>query len=154
MGFFSRRRKREGAIPPASDEPESLGSFARSEDQPVVGKQVSGAEFTGFGDAAGMAGGLAALNQLGPMIQNAMESGNVQVSIDQPRQIDASGTGLGDEIKEIMRRHGIDPDGGQSASINAADYGGMQQEMLAALARHGIDPGASGTSLDFGGENK
>jgi hypothetical protein len=154
MGFFSRRRQRESAVPPSSDEAQPLGSFASGENQPVVGQQVSGAEFGGFTGAPGMAEGLAALSQLGPMIEQAMKTGSPQVSVGEPQEIDASSSALGDEIKEIMRRHGIDPDGGQSASINAADYEGMQQEMLAALARHGIDPGASGSSLDFGGGQK
>jgi hypothetical protein len=150
MGFFSRRRQRESAVPPAETQPsEALGSFASSEDQPVVGSQVSGAEFGDFGGTPGMTEGLAALNQLGPMIQQAMASGNVQVSVGEPQTVDAAGTDLGAEIKEIMRRNGIDPDSGQ-ASVNAADYGEMQKQMLEALSRHGIDPGASGTSLNFG----
>jgi hypothetical protein len=63
--------------------------------------------------------------------------------------IDMRGTGLREEILGIMQQHGIDAESGTARNVDAAVYGDMQQELLAALARHGIDPGASGTSLNF-----
>ena len=157
MGLFKRRRKRESPTPASeavAKPAEPLGSFADPEGQPVVGGQVSGAELGGFGAQPGMAEGLAALSQLGPMVQRAMASGNIQVSVGEPQTVDARGGDLGAELKEIMRSHGIDPESGATGNVDASAYGEMQKQMLEALARHGIDPGASGTTLDFGGGEK
>jgi hypothetical protein len=147
--FFRRRRERESAIPPSAqvEEPSAaLGSFANPEGQPVVGGQVGGGspELQGV---AGMADGLEALAQLGPMIQRAMAQGNVQIEHGGSQAIDMRGTGLREEILGIMRQHGIDAESGTAAgSIDASAYGDMQQQILAALARHGVDPGAGGSA--------
>jgi septum formation topological specificity factor MinE len=57
---------------------------------------------------------------------------------------------LREEIVEIMKRHGIDPDSAsvQGAQINAASMPGMQAEMLEALKRHGIDAGDASIQID------
>jgi hypothetical protein len=128
--FFRRRRERESAIPPsatAAEPSEALGSFASPEGQPVVGRQVD----------------------LGQTIENAIAQGNVQIEHGGSQTIDMRGTGLREEILEIMRQHGIDAESGAVESVDASAYGDMQQQILAALARHGIDPGASGTGIDF-----
>jgi hypothetical protein len=156
--FFRRRRERESALPPAAgaDQPaESLGSFASAEGRPVVGQQLGGAQFdpTAFGGDPGLADGLAALSQLGPMIQKAIAEGNVQIEHGGSQTIDMRGTGLREEILGIMQAHGIDAESG-SASVDASSYGDMQQQLLDALAKHGIDPGASGTSINFQIEEK
>jgi hypothetical protein len=138
MGFFSRRRKRESAIPESTDA--TLGSFARSEGQPVVGQQVGGGQPAI--DVEGLSGldGLQMLAQLGPMIQQAMASGNVQVSQGEPEVLDLRGTGLREEILGIMSEHGIDPEAGTAGqSIDASAYGNMQQQIMEALAKHGVD---------------
>jgi hypothetical protein len=151
--FFRRRRERESALPVSAhaEQPtEPLGSFASPEGQPVVGRQVGGGQFdpAAFGGDPGLADGLAALSQLGPMIQKAIAEGNVQIEHGGSQTIDMRGTGLREEILGIMQAHGIDAESG-SASIDASSYGDMQQQLLDALAEHGIDPGASGTSLNF-----
>lgn len=165
MGFFSNRRKRESAIPESSDPP-ALGSFASSEGQPVIGQQVSGGQLGGaeLGQVPGMMEGLGALTQLGPMIQQAMAQGNItqkpdgsfeiegqNVQIEQgaAQTIDMRGTELGDEIREIMSQHGIDPGSGVAEGVDANSMTGMQQQILQALAKHGIDPNAAGSSIDF-----
>jgi hypothetical protein len=147
--FFKRRRERESAV--QVDGPsESLGSFASGDGQPVVGSQVGGGTPQASIDlqGLGMMDGLAMLSQLGPMIQQAMEQGNVTVTQSGSQAIDARGTDLGEEIKGIMRQHGIDPDG-QSQNVNAADFGSMQQQILDTLAKHGIDANAAGSSVNF-----
>lgn len=142
--FFSRRRRRESAVEMPGADAAALGSFAASEGQPVVGGQIGGGEFGGGdpGEVQGVPGGaeaLAALTQLGPMIQQAITSGNVQVQVGEPQTIDMRNTGLGDELREIMSRHGIDSESGSAnQSIDAGAYGAMQQEILAALAKQGI----------------
>jgi hypothetical protein len=140
--FFSRRRQRESAVqPPAEQAP--LGSFATGEEQPVVGGQISGD--AGFDDFAGLQGAtsgaeaLTALSALGPMIQKAIESQNIQIHVGEPQTIDLRGAvGLGDEIREIMARHGVDADtGSATTNVDASALGEMQQEILAALAKQG-----------------
>jgi hypothetical protein len=54
------------------------------------------------------------------------------------------GSGLREEIFEIMRQHGIDPESGTASNVNAADYGDMQRQILEALGRHGLNFGDGG----------
>jgi hypothetical protein len=150
VGFFSWRRKKESAIP-ESPADSALGSFANPEGQAVVGQQVEGGGMPGF-NVQGMDIGdsLAMLTQLGPMIQQAIASGNVQISQGEAQTIDMRGTDLGEQIKGIMAQHGIDPDTGTAkVSGDTNSYMQMQQQILQALTQHGIDPNASGSSITF-----
>ena len=53
--------------------------------------------------------------------------------------IDATGAmGLRDDMFEILRRHGIDPEKGQAVSVDASTMPGMADEIQRALAGHGI----------------
>ncbi len=142
MGFFSRRRERESAIPQSQTEPE-LGSFADTEGQQVVGRQVDDDQVVAVEGLSG-ADGLAMLAQLAPMIEKAIAEGNAQVSIGEPQTIDMRGTDLGNQIREIMAEHGIDPEAaGAEQDIDPADYGEMQKRILAALSQAGIDAGSN-----------
>ena len=68
--------------------------------------------------------GLKMLAQLGPMIQQAMASGNVQISQGEPQVLDMRGSGLREEIIGIMNEHGIDPAAGTAnQNIDASAYG-------------------------------
>jgi hypothetical protein len=121
FNLFRGRRDRERALPPpsASVEPPS----AQVGDQPVVGQQVSGLGGPGF-DLGTMLGGGMQVNQM-------------------PQSIDASQVeGLREEIMQIMRNHGIDPETGATGSIDASAMPQMQQEIMQALSRHGLDFGA------------
>ena len=149
FSFFKDRRAKESAVPPS----QTLGSFANPEGHAVVGRQV-GAGSSEIQSVPGMADGLAALTQLGPMIQKAIAEGNVQIEQGQSQTIDMRGTGLREEILGIMQQHGIDAESGTARNVDAGAYGDMQRQLLDALARHGIDPGASGTSLNFQIESK
>ena len=138
MGFFSRRKKRESAIPESADT--ALGSFANPDGQAVVGEQVAGA-----GPAMNLEGlsgldGIKALAQLAPMFQQAMATGNVQISQGQPQVIDMRGSGLREEIMGIMNQHGVQPGGVGEEGVDASAYGNMQQQILEALAKHGVSP--------------
>ena len=149
--LFRRRKERESAIPPSSTDAEALGSFASSEGQPVVGQQIGGGAPgmpANLGELPGMLESMQALSSLGPMIQQAMAQGNVTQEAAQT--IDIRGSERGEEIRDIMRRHGIDPDGGATGQIDASAMPAMQQQILEALGKHGIDPNASGSSLRFG----
>ncbi len=138
MGFFSRRRKKESALPDSVTEP-ALGSFANPEGQAVVGQPVGG----GTPDFQGMGAGdtFAMLSQIGPMIQQAIASGNVQITQGQSQVIDMRGTGLREQIMGIMSQHGIDPENpGAQGAVDASAYGNMQQQILEALHQHGVSP--------------
>jgi hypothetical protein len=143
VGFFSRRRKKESAIPEAT-EPAALGSFANPEGQGVVGQPVGGAMPGAQGMDAGDA--MAMFSQIGPAIQQAIASGNVQITQGQPQVIDMRGSGLREQILGIMQQHGIDPENpGAQTTVDAGAYGNMQQQILEALSQHGINqnPGAA-----------
>jgi protein-tyrosine-phosphatase len=147
--FFKRRRQRESAIP-APSETRSAGGAA-DPDQPVVGQQFSGAPAPGpIGAGGGIdvssLGGLAGLAEA---MKQAAAQGDAQVT-QSSQTLDLRGTGLREEIVEIMKRHGIDPDSGsaQACKINAASMPAMQAEMLEALKRHGIDTDAASIQID------
>jgi hypothetical protein len=137
FSFFSRRRDRESALEQAEQEAgATLGSFAGADGQPVVGRQV--------GDAQAFTDGQIDLSNLGSMIQSAIDSGNVTIEQGPSQTIDMRGSGLREEIFEIMRQHGIDPESGTASNVNAADYGDMQRQILEALGRHGLNFGDGG----------
>ena len=98
-------------------------------------------------DVQGLTGadGLAMLSQLGPMIQQAMATGNVQISQGQPQVLDLRGTGLREEIMGIMSQHGIDPESGvtQRRERRRGDYGDMQKQILEALPSTACRRGSS-----------
>ena len=150
FGFFKNRKERESALPPSEpvESPDrALGSFAGSEGKPVVGRQVGGGGFDPSSAESGLgaADGLAALAQLGPMIQKAITEGNVQIVHGPAQTVDLRGTGLREQILGIMQEHGIDAEAGTGAtSVDAADYGEMQRQILDALSNHGVDLGATG----------
>jgi hypothetical protein len=45
--------------------------------------------------------------------------------------------GMRDEMREVMRQHGVDPDSG--AAMDASSVPGLQEALLGVLARHGVD---------------
>jgi septum formation topological specificity factor MinE len=143
--FFRRRRERESAIPSPSTQVKPLSSQG---DEPVVGQQFSSPA------SAGAAGGfdvssLSGLAGLADAMKQTAAQGNTQVP-QSSQTLDLRGTGLREEIVEIMKRHGIDPDSGavQGTQVNAASMPAMQAEMLEALKRHGIDTGGASIQID------
>jgi hypothetical protein len=137
--IFRRRRERESAVPKSTS---TGGAPAPAEPVPwaknldTVGQQIPTA-------GAGMPLDMA---QLGTSIQRAFASGNGQVQQKQPQVIDARGSGLRDEIFEIMKQHGIDPQSGATHDFDASKMPEMQAQIMAALGQHGIQfPGQQGT---------
>jgi hypothetical protein len=125
--FFKRRREHESALADLSD--------AVDEPSASIGEQAPVQPAVQSGD-------------LGAMIQQAVQQGNVQQT---SQTIDMRGSGLREEMIEIMKRHGIDPaTGATSGPIDAASLPGMQEEMLEALRRRGLDAGGPG-GLQLGG---
>jgi hypothetical protein len=148
FSFFKNRREKESID--LSDGQASLGSFASPEGQEVVGSQVQGGAANIDVQGMSAADGLAMLSQLGPMIQQAMATGNVQISQGEPQVLDLRGTGLREEIMGIMSQHGIDPETGVNSgeNVNAANYEGMQQQILEALSKHGVPTGFDPPSVE------
>ena len=110
-----------------------------------------------------MFAGLKELENLGPQIEEAMASGqytqnpdgsiqfstsgaggalqfgSVTIDSDDAQTVDMRGSGLREEIQEIMSSHGVDinsGDGGQS--LDASEAMAMQAQILTALAKHGV----------------
>jgi hypothetical protein len=142
--FFSRRRRRESAIPAPSTAAQPLAQA----DQPVAGQQFSPAP-TAAGAGAFDVSSLGGLAGLAETMQQAAARGDTKI-VRSSQTLDLRGTGLREEIVEIMKRYGIDPDsdGMQGAQINAASMPAMQAEMLEALKCHGIDTGGASIQID------
>ncbi len=70
-----------------------------------------------------------------------------QVEQGQPQTIDLRGTGARENVEEVLRKHGIDPDK-PGQQVDATSVPGLQQALLGALGVSGLKiPNAEG----FGG---
>jgi septum formation topological specificity factor MinE len=145
--FFKRRRDRESAIPAPSTEVIRPSAQVQA-DQPVVGQQFDSAPAAGAGGGFDVSS-LSGLAGLADAMKQAAAQRDAQVT-QSSQTLDLRGTGLRDEIVEIMKRHGIDPESGamQGAQFNAASMPAMQAEMLEVLKRHGIDTGGASIQID------
>lgn len=133
FNFFSRRRQRESAI--AGGTPEPLTRQLKGDGAPI-GQPVQGAGQPQAFDLSTVAG----LGSMFGMIQQAMQSGSIQVSHGENQVIDLQGnSGLRDEILGAMRQHGIDPDAAQGSQINAGDMPALQAQIMQALENAGVD---------------
>lgn len=93
------------------------------------------------------------LGQIGALIAQAAQQGDIQVHQGTPQEIDLRGTGLREEILGIMAQHGIDAGGG-AQQIDAGTVPEMQQQILEALSQHGVDvPGDAAGGFDPGSLN-
>lgn len=140
--FFKRRADRESAIPQSSIE-----DAQKPDDRPVP--SPVGQQFDTVGQQPGFDGQLSSLadvtSVLG-LVGKAMASGNIQVQQGDSQTIDLRGTDLGEEIREAMRRHGIDPEAAASGEqVDAGAYLAFQQELLEKLGQHGIDADGDGS---------
>lgn len=71
----------------------------------------------------------------------------VQVEQGQPQTIDLRDTGARENVEEVLRKHGIDPDK-PGQQVDATSVPGLQQALLGALGMSGLQiPNAEG----FGG---
>lgn len=134
--FFKRRRERESAIP--ADTPESLTRELKGDSGPVG---------QAFPQAAAQSVDLTAATDLAgimAMMQQAFQSGDIQVTQGENQVIDLRGSGLRDEIIGALEQHGIDPDAAQGSEINASDRPGLQEQIMQALQDAGVDVGQFG----------
>ncbi|MEJ7875322.1 MAG: hypothetical protein WKF62_01570 [Solirubrobacterales bacterium] len=138
-GFFDRRRQRESAIPHA-DEPAPATAPGTSEGTPVgqpiegVGQPLNLNFGTGQPDVAGILG----------MVSAAMQTGQFQIQQSDSQTVDLRGTpegqALREQIENAMRQAGVDPAmAAEGAQVNAADYAGLQEQILKTLKSHGVE---------------
>lgn len=82
----------------------------------------------------------AATFSVGSPPAQAGQAGSAPTVVPQTSQtIDATNVmGLRDNMFEMLRRHGIDPNGGQSVSIDASSVPGLAEEIQRTLSSHGI----------------
>jgi hypothetical protein len=152
--FFKRRRERESAIPASS--PESLTRQLKGDGEPI-GQPVSQA----FPQASQQSVDLTAATDLAgimAMMQQAFESGNIQVTQGESQVIDLRGSGLRDQIMGALEQHGIDPQAAQGAEIDADDVPGLQEQIMQALQDAGVDLGQLGNgageiTIEGGGDS-
>lgn len=138
--FFKRRRERESAIP--GESPESLTRQLKGDAEPV-GEPIGRA----FPQASEQSVDLTAATDLAgimAMMQQAFESGNIQVTQGDSQVIDLRGSGLRDQIAGALEQHGIDPEAAQGSEINAGDVPGLQEQIMQALQEAGVDVGQLG----------
>ena len=132
FNFFSRRRERESAI--GGGAPDSLTRQLEGDGSPI-GQPVQGAGQPQAFDLTGAAG----LGSILGMVQQAMQSGNVQITQGESQVIDLRGSGLREEILGAMRQHGIDPEAAEGTQVNAGDIPGLQEQIMQALENAGVD---------------
>lgn len=147
FSFFNRRRERESAIPGGT--PESVTRQLKGDGAPI-GQPVQGAGQPQAFDLSTVAG----LGSMFGMIQQAMQSGSIQVTQGENQVIDLQGSGLREEILDAMRQHGIDPEAAEGSQIDAADVPGLQEQIMQALKNAGVDVNQHGdTSAGDSGGN-
>jgi hypothetical protein len=146
LDYFRRRRQRESAVSglsvSADPSPQLQAMSAAGEPQPeppdASGQpQQAGAIQPGALD-------FAQLGQIGAMMAQAAQSGNIQIQQGEAQTIDLRGSDLREQILGIMEQHGIDVRPGSGQQIDAGQIPGMQQEILDALSRAGVDVDALG----------
>jgi hypothetical protein len=144
MGLFDRlsgRRKSEDALAQAraeaGDEGVDIAPIAApvtTDSGEVIGKPIQQA---GFGTEGVEIPGMENLGALGPMIQQAIASGNAQV-INQPEMsvYMENAQSARKAVLEVLAKHGIDaePGSGQQISITNPN---MAQEIFQALSQSG-----------------
>ncbi|HSI80263.1 MAG TPA: hypothetical protein VK919_06380 [Solirubrobacterales bacterium] len=133
--FLRRRRERESALPPGALEalsvepgaaearsPAEGGTDVASTDAAIRTTELPGADAAGFAD----------------MLRRAATTGLPQVSVER-HEVDLRGTGLGNEIIEILSSLGIER-GAEAPKLDAGEAERLNQQIRDALRREGIDP--------------
>jgi hypothetical protein len=140
VGLF--RRKREPESQPQGSGIESFedGKVPWAADRESIGQPVQGAgQVMPSFDIAGL-GGMGALFE---QMQQAQAGITIDISHSQ-HSIDTSNTELGEQIKDVMRKYGIDPETGATGNVDPSRMIAMQQEMMQLIAQH--QSGQSGTT--------
>ena len=130
MGLFRRKKRARDPSPGQRHESFEDGKVPWAADRESIGQPVQGAgqAIPSF-DVAGL-GGMGALFE-----QMQQAQAGITIDISQSQQsIDASNTELGEQMKAVMRKYGIDPETGATGSLDASRMIAMQQEMMQLIA--------------------
>jgi hypothetical protein len=149
MGLFDfLRRKDESAMP----DPESPEFQATVEGSTLPGSQgVAAGEgsWSSVGDAT-------SAEELGKRVaaQMGIDPGSVEVDRSSSSQtVDLRGTGAREELLEVLKQHGIDPDK-QGQQVDASTVPGLQEAIFKVLGAAGVQiPGMAdgpGTTIAAG----
>ena len=152
FNFFRRRSERESAIPGGTTE--SLTRQLKGDGSPIG--QPVGQAFPQTGQPQLNLTAPVDLGALMAMMQQAFQTGNIQVSQGEGQVIDLRGSGLREQILGALEQHGIDPDAAAGSQINAGDVPGLQDQIMDALRDAGVDvgqlgEGAGGMTIEGGG---
>jgi hypothetical protein len=134
VGLFNRKRDEEPATASGMKSFED-GKVPWASDRETIGQPVQGqtqgfdpSQLAGIQGIAGMLGGLQQVQQL---------QGGITIDLSQSQHsIDASNTELGEKMKEILRKYGIDPEKGATSAADPNQMMAMQQEMMQLIAEH------------------
>jgi len=148
MGLFDfLKRKDERAMP----DPDSA-EF----DQAVQGSRLPGSEMQASGEMSwSSVGDAASAEELGKRVATQMgfDPASVQVEQGASQTVDLRGTGAREELLEVLRQHGIDPDK-EGQQIDASTQPGLQEAIFKVLGAAGVQiPGMAdgpGTSVAAG----
>jgi hypothetical protein len=135
VGLFRRKKEQEGPNPGSGIESFEGGKVPWASERESVGRPVQG-QSPAF-DASQLTGA-AGLSAVWGMMQQmqGIQSG-ITIDVTQGQQaIDASNTELGDRIKDVLRKYGIDPDTGATGSVDPNQMIAMQQEMMQVISEH------------------
>jgi len=126
VGLFKKDRKPEDQAGGSGIESFEDGKVPWAADRESIGQPVQGA-----GPAA-PGFDLASLGGMGAVLQQMQQAqGGITIDLSQGQQsIDASNTELGEQMKEVMRKYGIDPETGASGNVDPSQMLAMQQEMM------------------------
>ena len=122
LDIFRRRQRKESAIP----EPGS------ADFQEVV----QGSELPGSTGATEASGGWMSVGDASSKEDLAHQLAAQHMP---SQQIDLRGTGAREEIVELLKKRGIDPDSGEQQQIDAGSVPGLQEEILEVLQRRGLN---------------
>jgi hypothetical protein len=143
MGLFDRlrgRRRSEDALAAARQQAPDAGIPAApitGEHGEQIGAPPPAASFGGFS-----VGGLENMGALGPLIQQAIDSGHAQVYQAPPQVYNMTehGDQARQEILDVLSKHGINAQPGSGQSIPVYDPN-MMNEIFGVLGKYGMNPG-------------
>ncbi len=125
--IFKSRRQRESAIPPSQVE-----AIQKPTESEKVGQAFPTEQATQFN-------GQLDLGQMIGMFRDAAKSGQPQIAIGEAKAINAQGTDLGNQIREVMSQHGISENMHPGEAANVSDPQEMQKQIMDVLSQHGLD---------------
>jgi hypothetical protein len=132
MGLFGFLRRKDERAMPDPDSPEFR--------QTVQGSALPGSEMPGSGEMSwSSVGDAASAEELGKRVaaQMGFDPDSVQVDQSTSQTVDLRGTGAKEELLEVLRQHGIDPDQ-KGQRLDASTMPGLQEAIFKILRAGGV----------------